>query len=438
MPSPKIVSVVAASTLAVSLSACRGVPREFDCPTAAERFEAAVEAEEVPLLAEVADAGNFTMAMMISEAGINNLLGGVVGAKVPFASEMQLGPALVSFTPTSTPVIDVANLPECGQCVLFSLDFEFDVTQGMDGVTAGLGSAFLNIPISLQTKEDGRVALIASYENATVSQMDLLVNGIDSKDHEAISGALALLATDTVREQYGPTELLALDTLKIGDGSVRAATRRLFVVPEIDAIVLGMETNVQLPEGAGLDQPMPLPDGVPMAIHFDPSLILAISQRMIAEGQIPRRYNDAGEGDPQGVYGITLNAMGASPIADDRLDTDFRVWRMDTEFCGFADLEMPLELKIDENDRIAAEGLDFKIVGGEGIGKLAETHMELIDKNKALIDTFKKSLAEQVGLTINYREIGVEGSTIFFDPLDIVVTEDAVTVNIDFIVAAEE
>lgn len=436
--SSKIASLVAAASVAATFGACRGLDRAFDCPTTADRFEAAVEAEEVPLLASIADTGNFTMAMMISEAGINNLLGGVVGAEVPFASSMQLGPAEVAFMPTSTPVIDVASLPNCGQCVLFSLEFSFDVVQGEDPVTAGLGSAYLSIPIALEKREDGKVALIANYQDATVNQMDLLVNGIDSKNHEAISGALALLATDTVREQYGPTELLVLDTLKIGNGDVRAETKRLFVVPDLDAIVLGMETNVALPEGAGLNQPVALPDGVPMSIQFDPNLILAISQRMITEGYIPRRYNEAGEGDPEGLYGVTLNAMNASPIADNRLDTTFRVWRTDEEFCGFADLEMPLELKLDENDRIVASGLDFKIIGGEGIGKLAEDHKELIDKNRALIDTFKASLAEQVGLTVNYREIGVEGSTIFFDPLSLKVTEDALTVYIDFVVAAEE
>jgi hypothetical protein len=416
----RIRSLLAASTLAVSFTGCdcRGPDKTFDCPTAGEKLEAAIEKEEVPLLAEVTDTGRFTMAMLISEDGINRLLSGVVGDKIPFASEMQLGPLLVKFTPTSTPAIDVANIPECGQCVLFSLDFEFDVVQGDMGVTGGLGSAFLSIPISLQDKEDGSVALIASYEKATVNQMDLSVNGFDSKDHEAISGALALLATDTVQMQYGPTEMLALGSIQIGNGSVKAETRRLFVVPEYDSIVLGMETNVVLPEGAGIDQPMRLPDGVPMAILFDPNLILM--------------------GVEKGTYGVTLSAMNPSSIADDRLETDFRVWRVDEKFCGFADLEMPLVLSIDDQDKVVANALDFKIIGGEGVGELAMDHKELIDKNKGLIDTFKAALTEQVGLTINYRQLGVEGSTIFFDPLNLTVTEDSVNVFIDFIVAADE
>ncbi|MEZ4450237.1 MAG: hypothetical protein R3B09_12240 [Nannocystaceae bacterium] len=438
MTSSRIVSVVAAGSLALSLSACRGLDRTYDCPTQGEKFMKAVAEEEFELLPEITDTGNFTMGMMISEDGINRLLSGIVGAKIPFASEMQLGPTLVHFEPTTTPVIDVANLPECGQCVLFSLDFDFDVTQGDSGVTTGLGSAFLSIPIYLQDKEDGSVALIAAYEQATVNQMDLNVNGFDSKDHEAISGALALLATDTVREQYGPTEMLSMGTIEIGNGSVKAKTRRLFVVPELDAIVLGMETNVPLPTGAGLNQPDKLPEGIPMAILFDPNLILAISQRMIAEGEIPRRYGDDGMANPDGPYGVTLWGMQASSLADNRLDTDFRVWRTDGEFCGFADLEMPMELLVDTSQRIGVNALKPEIIGGEGVGELAEDHKELIDKNQQLLDTFKAALADQVGLTVNYRQIGVEGSTIFFDPKTIKVTSDAIAVLIDFVVAAEE
>lgn len=438
MTSSRIVSVIAAGSLALSLTACRGLDRTFDCPTTGEKFKKAVDEEEFELLADITDTGNFQMAMVISEDGINRLLSGIVGAKIPFASEMQLGPTLVHFEPTTVPVIDVVNLPECGQCVLFSLDFEFDVTQGEESVTGGLGSAFLTIPIYLQEKDDGSVALIAGYDQATVNQMDLNVNGFDSKDHEAISGALALLATDTVHEQYGPTEMLSMDTIEIGNGSVKARTRRLFVVPEYDSIVLGMETNVPLPQGAGLNQPDKLPDGIPMAILFDPNLILAIAQRMIAEGEIPRNYADDGSADPEGPYGVTLQYMRASSLADNRLDTDFRVWRTDGEFCGFADLEMPLELSITETKTIGVNALDFTIIGGEGVGKLAEDHKELIDKNRALIDTFKEALASQVGLTVNYRQIGVEGSTIFFDPKSLTVNDDAVSVLIDFVVAAEE
>ncbi len=61
-------------------------------------------------------------------------------------------------------------------------------------------------------------------------------------------------------------------------------------------------------------------------------------------------------------------------------------------------------------------------------------------QNEGLIDTFKAALAEQVGLTLNFRSIGVEGSSIFFEPLNIDVDAETDTVNfyLDFVVADSE
>ncbi|MCB9701843.1 MAG: hypothetical protein H6711_08125 [Myxococcales bacterium] len=436
MHTQRVVVTVAASTLALSLSSCRGLDRSFDCSYQAERFEAVVDKEGI-LLADVTDIGTYPMALMVSEEGVNRLLNGVVGSKVPFASTMQLGPLLVEFTPSSTPVIDIASIPTCSQCVLFSLEFEFGVVQGDEGVAAGLGDAALAIPIRLDQRPDGNAVLVAEYGNATVSKMDLNVNGFDSEQHEAISGALALLATDTVREQYGDTELLTIGSLQIGNTDVRSIARDLFVVPAYDALLFGIETNLELPEGVGLTQPMALPEGVNMGLLYDPLMLLAVSQRMIVEGQIARRYNDDGDPDPEGIYGVTLHDMEPNAVADDRLDTAFRIWRTDEGYCGFAAAEMPLFLGL-EGSGISVMAGDAVVTGGEGAGKIAADKEELVEKNQNLIDNFKTQLASQVGFTIDFKSIGVEGSTIFFEPLDLTVDEDSVNLFLDFIVAASE
>ncbi len=438
---PWAVPAVVATTFALSLSACRGADREFDCSYQAERFEAAAEKEGV-LLSVVAETFTYPLAMMISEEGINRLLGGVVGDDVPFASEMQLGPARVKFTPLTAPVIDVVSIPTCNQCVLFSLEFKFGVVQGdpEEGLTAGLGDAYMAIPIRLRERDDGSAALVALYDEATVSKMDLNANGIDSEDFEAISGALALLATDIVREQYGETELLVIGSLDIGNQDVKAQARDLFVVPDLDAIVLGMETNLELPEGAGLDQPKALPEDTAMGLIFDPQMILAVSQRMIVEGEIARRYGEDGQPAEDGLYGVTMDNMTAGTVNNDRLDTTFRVWRTDEGYCGYAIAEMPLILGIDASSGLSVSPGNVSVVGGGGSGRLAADREELIMQNEGLIDNFKAALAEQVGLTLNYRSIGVEGSSIFFEPLNIDVDAETDTVNfyLDFVVAASE
>ncbi len=435
------VPTVVATTFALSLTACRGDDIEFDCTYQAERFAAAVEKEGV-LLPEVTDIDTYPLAMMISEDGINRLLGGVVGDEIPFASEMQLGPTKVKFTPTATPVIDVVSIPTCNQCVLFSIEFKFGVVQGNpeEGITAGLGDAYLAIPIRLDQRPDGTAALVALYNEAEVTKMDLIANGLDSENHEAISGALALLATDIVREQYGETELLVIGSLEIGNHDVEARARDLFVIPDLDAILLGMETNLELPEGAGLDQPKGLPEGTPMGIIFDPQMILAVSQRMIVEGEIARRYGEDGVPAEDGIYGVTLDSMTPGTVADDRLDTRFRIWRTDEGYCGFATAEMPMILAINASTGLEVNPGNVSVIGGEGSGRLAADREELIQKNAGLIDGFKAALAEQVGLTLNYRSIGVEGSSIFFEPLDINVDVATNSVNfyLDFVVAVDE
>ena len=55
-----------------------------------------------------------------------------------------------------------------------------------------------------------------------------------------------------------------------------------------------------------------------------------------------------------------------------------------------------------------------------------------------VIANFKKSLAKQVGLTVNFDSLALEGSSIIFQPKDILVDPAGVTTHIDFIVVADE
>jgi hypothetical protein len=444
----KIYSITAAAgfalaaSVSLSLASCRGLDQTFSCEVQAERFEAVVS-EEGEILPALAEVGIFPMAMMVSEQGVNDLLNGVVGKKVPFASTLSIGPLKIEFEPSSEPVIDIASVPGCAQCVLISLEFEFAVGQGEDGVGAGIGAASLSIPVKMEREADGTGVLIASYEQATVASMDVNVSGFDSQDHEAIAGALALLATDTIREQYGPTELLRIGTFSLGSEDVLVATTKMFVVPQFNALLFGMETNLALPPGTGLDQPQGLPADAKMGLLFDPGLLQALSQRMLVEGKIARRYDDEGEPDPEGKYGVTISGMKSSTIASNRLDTYFRVWRTDGDYCGFAEVEMPLFVSlatVDSQPELKVDAGSPRVIGGEGSGKIAANNAELVQKNEKLIDNFKASLAEQVLLTINYDEIGVEGSTILFKPIATEVNSvaDSVNVLLDFTVIASE
>jgi hypothetical protein len=115
--------------LAGGLSSCRGEDREFDCSAQQEAFEAAF-ADDGVLLDAITEDYSYPMAMVLSETGLQRLLNGLVGADVPFASRLNIGPYAINFIPKAAPVIEIAEVPNCRKCVLFSLAFDFQIEDG--------------------------------------------------------------------------------------------------------------------------------------------------------------------------------------------------------------------------------------------------------------------------------------------------------------------
>ncbi len=425
--------------LAGALPSCRGEDREFDCASQQEAFEAAY-ADDGILLPEITDDASYPMAMVLSEEGIQRLLNGLVGNDVPFASDLPLGPISIGFAPSSTPVIQIVKVPNCTRCVLFSLDFNFQIEDGGGAAGSGIGSAELAIPLRLEQNDDGSSSLVAGYESATVRDMPLNTLGFDTGDYPGLEGALEFLATQALREQFKTTELMRFQPWSIGNGEVKLAAREFAIFTESRVISLGMQTNLDLPRGVAVKVGEALPEGVPLQLQMHPGLLLGMSQRMITEGEISRTYNDAGKPDPKGLYGVTLESFRPNNIpGSNLLDVGFRVWRTQEGYCGYADAETNLKLAI-ENGAIKVTPTDNLVVtGGQGVGELAEDNEELIEKNKNLVAFFKKDLSEQVGITINYNDVAVPGSNILFDTQALVVERDNINIIIDFeVVAAED
>ena len=432
--------VLAGGLLSLATS-CRGDDIEFDCSSQQEAFQDAFK-DDGKLLPDLTESTSYPMAMVLSEEGIQKLLNGLVGGNVPFASKLNIGPYGLNFFPKTTPVIQIIRVPNCSTCVLFSLDFNFQLEdEGGDPSGAGIGTAELAIPLSLRQNDDGSSSLVAAYERATVRNMPISTMGFDSMDQPGLQGALAILATDALRAQYPTTELLHFEPWTIGGNEIKLSARRFAIFPESKVISLGMQTNLAMPPGTGVPVGQKLPMGVPMQVQMHPALLLAMSQRMITEGVISRTYNNNGKADPKGLYGVTLEGMQANAIpGSNRLDVDFRVWRTQDGYCGYADARTALELSLDPKSstiRVAPTD-ELVVTGGEGIGALAQDNEELIAKNKKLVVEFQKALSDQVGITVNYNEIGVEGSNIVFDTQALIVEEDNISIIIDFDVYASE
>ena len=430
--------------LAGGLSSCRGEDREFDCSAQQEAFEAAY-ADDGVLLDKVTEDNTYPMAMVLSEEGLQRLLNGLVGADVPFASKLNIGPFSINFVPKAAPVIEMSEVPNCSKCVLFSLDYNFGLLDGDDEPAgAGNGKAQIAIPLDLRQNADGSSSLIAIYERATIRDMPFNTMGFKSADHPGLEGALEILATEALRAQYPTTELMHFEPWTIGGNEVKLSVRKFHIFRAEGmrpVLALGMQTNLDLPESVAVEVGKQLPTGVPMQVQMHPGLLLGMAQRMINEGEISRTYNDKGQPDPKGLYGVTLENMNASAIAGtDKLDVGFKVWRTDEGYCGYANAETSLQLSVDSTDdsiRVTPTD-DLRVLGGEGVGELAEDNQELIDKNKQLVAQFQKDLSEQVGITINYNEVGVEGSRILFNTDALVVERDNISIIIDFIVVAAE
>lgn len=427
--------------VACDLESClRGPPTVEDCSYFSTEYEAAI-AGDGELLAEIPDKPNFPMALVISEEGVNKLLFGVTGSMVPFASALELGLGELRFTPTSDPVAKLVSEPGCHRCVDFSFDFSFELlNNGEQSQGAGIGSAALRIPLSLEpvAGEQDTTALVAHYEATVAGPPGINVMGVDTEEFPELDKALAILITEKLRAQYGPTEVIRFAPWTIGTESVKLAAREFAVFPDTGVMALGLQTNLDLPKAAAIEVGQALPQGVPMLVQMHPLLLFGMAQRMITEGVIPRRYNDDGQADPEGLQAVTLTSLEATALSDSDVDVEFRVWRTGGGYCGYANAVTTLTMAIEDdgiNDRISVTPTDnLRVLDGEGVGELYEDNQQLVDDNKRLVDAFRQDLASQIGVTVNYSEISVEGANIVFDALALKVSDKSIDILLDFLV----
>ncbi|MEX1365419.1 MAG: hypothetical protein AB1Z98_19995 [Nannocystaceae bacterium] len=428
------------AALGVLTSGCRGEDISNDCELQGQAYFQRVQQEAVDLVTPVPERGPYPVALQLTEDGINRLLGGAIADQdVPFTGTLPLGPALADFEPESEPIIAFADVPGCRNCILFTLDFGISLYSGNNPISSGPGNVTLSIPMRLESDETAGVStLIADYSQAKVEDLFLFVYGIDSTEHDTLTGALKVLLTERIQEEFGAVSLLEIGSWQIGEGNVRLLARELIVRPQDGKLVLGMQTNLPLPAGSGIDLAGELPPDIPMAVTMDTDLFLTMSHRMFDEGQIARRYDEGGNADPDGLYGVTLMDMVGSEVSP-QLDSTFRVWRTQEGYCGFAEAIMPLDVKVNNT----ATGIDITpgdatVVDGEGYGVGALQDPALVEDNQDLVSTFRSSLADAVGTTINYDALDLDGSTILFGVRDVAVDASTINSYLDFIVVKDE
>lgn len=426
-----------AVALSLSLAGCRGESLEQDCDRQSRQFAEQVEEETNPLV-PIPEDPPFIVAFQLTEDGVNRLLGKKVNeADIPFTGELPFGPAGFSFEPDSEPVIKFAELPRCRNCLLLGLEFKVQLSNAGENLSQGYGAVDLAIPMELVADEaTGTTTLVADYGRVEVENMEMVVYGFSTDDNQQYGGAIQILLTERLQEEFGQVELLSIGSWQIGDGNVRLLARQLQVFPEHGKLALGMTTNLPMPEAAGLFLDQPLPEDVPMAVTFDSRLFLAMTHQMMAEGQIARRYNDSGNPDPKGDNAVTIDQMVGNANGASQLDSEFNVWRIDDGYCGNVRAAMPLTLEVTENRKgftVAAGSATLLEGEGSGVEALQGEYAEdLRAESEDLIANFQGSLESAIGTTINYDAFDVEGSVIVIDIVDLVVSTGEVASYLDF------
>jgi hypothetical protein len=418
----------------VPAAGCRGRDVEFDCEYSRELYALETERDGA-LHEEVPTKGPWPAALVLTTEGINQLLASTVEDDVPFTGEVPFGPSNIFFEPESDPVIEIAEVPGCENCLLYSIDFLVELDFGTSDISSGTGNAKLAIPMILEPGEGGTSTLVAAYDQSEIIEFEVTVYGLDSDEYEGMSEAISILMERNVKEQFGPTELLEFDAIGLGDGVVQLSARELTSHPEAGAVSLGLGTNLVLPDGADLDVDPVVPDGHLASLQFAPGLLQAILERMIAEGNIPRTYDADGRPAEGGEHAASIVAVEGADTEEDRLDTRFRVWRLRDGYCGYVEADLPLFVELDEEDQdLAVRPGAVGVLSGKGVGSIVAEEEDLVAENQALLETFKAAVAKHVSITVNYDELSIPGKVVYFFTKDVQVTPAALSTYLDFLV----
>src|SRR5690606_21222151 len=299
---------------------------------------------------------------------------------------------------------------------------------------AGIGSVKFRIPMELEPDGERATILYADYTRLRVQDLWLSAFGLETEDHEALVEAVGLFMEKKIQESYGKTELLRLDSWEIGNNDVRLLARKLLVFPNENTLALAMQSNLPLPPGGGLEIDGEMPQGVPMLVEFDIAMFEAMVERLLQEGEIPRVYNEDGEPDEDGNYGVTMDYIEGAQAGQEFMTTQFKVWRFADGYCGYAVAQMDLDVDLVEGEGVTLTASEVAVLGGQGAGSVAAREDELVEDNQDVVNTFRSGVADNLGTTINYDALGIEGSNIIFDTVAKDVHPDYLETWIDFLV----
>ena len=417
-----IIFLLLISSLTFSTSCLNfGTGSGYDCQSQRANYQYA-ESQEGILIDQIPNQGPYPMAMVLSQDAVNKLLWEMLDHELPPISVTDPITTLTLTAYPELPMIQIESVNNCHGCVITDMNFGIEVS--FFGISvAGSGGITVSLPIELVPNGNASTILVAGMDRATFLDIDLNIMGLDSNQSQLVESIMEEYATLYIRQEFGATNLITLNSWDIGNGDVLLAARGPVVLPEYRSIIMGLHTNLDLSPTATLEEQAYLPEGVEMSLQFHPELLLAMSQRMLNEGEIPRDYDMSGNEDSTGDHHVTLTAMQTGETG--KLNTIFRLWRTGGGLCGFVDISSDFACKI-TGDSVAISVDNIQVIHGEGIG-------ELFNANTWIASDFINALLASLELTVNYGDIEVdsEGTEAIPNATALLIDGRGITIHLD-------
>lgn len=382
---------------AMSLLGCDALSSGgFNCTTQETAYNEEI-AQQGILQDTIADVGPFPMALVVSTDGVNTLLSTILDQDLPMIEQDVGGILTLRFQP-QLPQIQIATVPDCPGCVMTSMDFDIQVGNSLLGFTNGRGAAAMSLPIALAPIDNRSTSLMAMMDEASFMDLELEVGGLSTSDSQLVRNVLVDLATDYVREEFGSQEISKINSWELGQGDMTLAARGPMIFPDQGTLLIGLNSNLSLPQTVSLEQQAALPEGAQMGLQIHPGMLLGATQRLMVEGSIASQYDLDGDASESGDNHVSLMAMDTNT---DSLSTVFRVWRTGGGLCGFVDLASSMSMSVD-TEKVQISVDDIQVMDGEGSG-------QFISENAWLASGFMDSLTDALSLQVNYNDFAVEG-----------------------------
>ncbi len=425
-------------------ASCKGPPVDASCDTYTGELADLLETRGA-LLPAVPEVEPYPMVVALGDTALQEL---VRGAADDFSAALEAGPFQIQFSSTAQNITLGAH-GDCDTCI--KVDFEnlkLSIYFGDPGEDDGgeiplignitaAGEMTLGLPISVERSNEVSY-LVADFNNLVLRDQDLELSLLSEQaedlsldEFKAVKDFLRETITDRLSAEFGKTDLLEMRPWKLGSENVVLAARKVFINSEENTLVIGAATNLDIPVGAGLNTKIALGESDYMSVRFHAELLEKMSQRMLEEGEIPRIYNDNGDPDPNGPISVTIESMDTTDNSNARVDTVFRVWRTDDQYCGWAEAAMPLFMEIEESAQIGVRAGELNVLQGAGVGALVATDEELVEDNKEIVEVFKAELAEQVALTVDYKALDTPNGVFQLFTTGVVSTEEGIEVGLN-------